>query len=122
MNTSTASSARMSDLIATAQKLKSNLPYFDSLVMTCEVFQKVKNATEPGNVTVDRIFGYPVYVYDTLRECLDKMLELPKAQLVMEGQIPADLLFHPYFERQLGERLATIADYPKSMLRPNTNG
>lgn len=50
-------------------------PDFGSLVMTHSVFAKLKDATEPGNVTADRLFGFPIYVYATLKECLDMMME-----------------------------------------------
>jgi hypothetical protein len=50
----------------------------------------------------DSIYGIPVETFHTLRECMDRMMELDlgSALLVCDGEIPLDLLSHPFMIKQ----------------------
>lgn len=77
------------------------------IVTTTSLFAKVKEAADHDSPVQSNPVGHlphvmsgiPVDAFDTVEECLDRMLELQgnsRPSLVLAEPIPAELLMHPY--------------------------
>lgn len=53
------------------------------------------------------VYGTPIEDYDTVKDCLDRMMEPRKGerlQLVLSEEIPVDCIDHPWMKEQVRDR------------------
>lgn len=78
----------------------------NGLVMTRATLSKLRQVVG-DNAPIkpyDFYHGMPVWVYDTVKGCMDRMMDQSKGerlQLVLDEGIPADCLFHPWIKQQV---------------------
>lgn len=78
----------------------------NGLVMTHATWFKLKKTVsdEGPHNHYDHFHGMPVWVYGTVKDCMDRMMDQSKGerlQLVLDEDIPTDCLFHPWIRQQI---------------------
>lgn len=96
------------------------------LVMPFQSWDKIKREAERDSrshtlsmAPVDHFWGSPVECYDTVRECLDRMVDTVRGgrtKLVLLEDVPRDCVSHPYFRQLFAEhRVSTELMEPSSL-------
>lgn len=83
----------------------------NGLVMTHATWFRLRqeiDASSPegeyGKLLPSTYLGIPVWVYNTVKECMDRMMDQSKderLQLTLDEDIPIDCLFHPWLKQQV---------------------